>query len=90
MSYLVLFGINKREMKEKYYVVAKAISRWKIDSRIENFLGYMADRTEFWKRMYILYYKIFDRQYYQGGIKRINEEIKRQIVGYQVFVSGGR
>lgn len=45
-------------MKEKYYVVAKAISRWKIDSRIENFLGYMADRTEFWKRMYILYYKI--------------------------------
>lgn len=76
-------------MKEKYYVVAKAISRWKIDSRIENFLGYMADRTEFWKRMYILYYKIFDRQYYQGGIKRINEEIKRQIVGYQVFVSGG-
>lgn len=77
-------------MKEKYYVVAKAISRWKIDSRIENFLGYMADRTEFWKRMYILYYKIFDRQYYQGGIKRINEEIKRQRVGYQVFVNGGR
>ena len=31
-------------MKEKYYVVAKTISRWKIDSRIENFLGYMADR----------------------------------------------
>lgn len=76
-------------MKEKYYVVAKAISRWQIDSRIENFLGYMADRTEFWKRMYILYYKIFDRQYYQGGIKRINEEIKRQRIGYQVFVNGG-
>lgn len=76
-------------MKEKYYVVAKTISRWKIDSRIENFLGYMADRTEFWKRMYILYYKIFDRQYYQGGIKRINEEIKRQRIGYEVFVNGG-
>ena len=39
--------------------------------------------------MYILYYKIFDRQYYQGGIKRINEEIKRQNIEYQIFVNEG-
>lgn len=71
-------------MKEKYYKVAKTISRWKLDNWIENLLGYMADRTEFWKRIYILYYKFFDYKYYQGGIKQINKEIDRQFVAYQI------
>lgn len=48
----------------------------------------MADKTEFWKRIYVLYYKIFDRQYYLGGIKRIDEEIKKQSVDYQLSVWG--
>lgn len=65
-------------MKEKYYTVAKTISRWKLDNWFENFLGYKADTSEIWKRLYILYYKIFDNQYYKGGVELSAKEIHRQ------------
>lgn len=65
-------------MKEKYYVVSKTITKWKLDNPFENWLGYKADTSEFWKRIYVLYYKIFDRQYYNNGIRFINEEIAKQ------------
>lgn len=66
-------------MKEKYYVVAKTISRWKLDNKFENWLGYKADKSEFWKRLYVLYYRLFDNEYYWGGIKLADKEIVRQI-----------
>lgn len=65
-------------MKEKYYEVAKTITKWKLDNPFENWLGYRADKSEFWKRLYVLYYRIFDNKYYCGGIKLLEKEIARQ------------
>lgn len=66
-------------MKEKYYVVAKTISRWKLDNWFENWLGYKADKSEFWKKLYVLYYRLLDGKYYSGGVKLIDKEIERQM-----------
>jgi len=65
-------------MKEKYYRVAKTISRWKIDTPVENWLGSMADKSEFWKRVYVLYYRLFDHKYYVKGMPYLLKEIERQ------------
>ncbi len=65
-------------MKEKYYVVAKTITKWKQDNLIENWLGYKADKSEFWKRLYVLYYRIFDNAYYKNGLPYIQKEIDKQ------------
>ena len=37
-------------MKEKYYVVAKTIARWKLNNPFENWLGQKADTSECWKK----------------------------------------
>lgn len=66
-------------MNEKYYVVAKTISRWKINTRFENWLGYKADRSELWKRLYLLYYKLFDYKYYKGGLMLVQKHVDEQI-----------
>ena len=65
-------------MKEKYYRVAKSITRWKLDNWFENWLGYKADKSEFWKRLYVLYYRIFDSTYYKNGLPYIHKEIEKQ------------
>lgn len=65
-------------MKEKYYVVAKTITRWKLDNPLENWLGYKADKSEFWKRLYVLYYRLFDNVYYKNGLTHIHKEIDKQ------------
>lgn len=75
-------------MKEKYYIVAKTISRWKIDNSFENWLGYKADNSEFWKRIYLLYYKIFDFKYYKGGLKLVQKHIKEQLPNIDKRVHG--
>lgn len=48
------------------------IARWKIDTPVENWLSFKADKSEFWKRLYVLYYRIFDSKYYKGGLKFID------------------
>ena len=77
-----LFNGNKynlyKKMKEKYYVVAKSIYRWKHDNWFENWLGYKADKSEFWKKLYVMYYRIFDNAYYNNGLSYIYKEIERQ------------
>lgn len=65
-------------MKEKYYVVAKTITKWKLNNLFENWLGYKADTSEFWKKIYVFYYRLFDYKYYSKGIRFINEEIAKQ------------
>lgn len=66
-------------MKENYYVVAKTISRWKLNNWFENWLGYKADKSEFFKTLYLLYYKFFDNKYYKGSVKLADKEIERQL-----------
>lgn len=58
--------------------VEKTISRWKIDTPFENWLGSFADKSEFWKRMYVLYYRLFDHEYYVKGMPYLLKEIERQ------------
>ena len=76
-------------MKEKYYVVAKTITKWKLDNPFENWLGYKADRSEFWKRLYVLYYRLFDRAYYKNGLPYIYKEIDKQYPNLPDFIVGG-
>ena len=66
-------------MKEKHYIVAKSISRWKLDNWFENWLSHKADESESWKKLYVLYYQIFDYKYYVRGLRYINAEIEKQL-----------
>ena len=65
-------------MKEKYYRVAKTITRWKLDNPFENWLGSLADKSEFWKNVYVYYYRLFDSKYYKNGMPYLLKEIERQ------------
>ena len=38
----------------------------------------MADKSEFWKRVYVLYYRLFDHEYYIKGMPFLLKEIERQ------------
>ncbi|MBR5483601.1 MAG: hypothetical protein IKV18_02755 [Alistipes sp.] len=78
-------------MKDKYYVVAKSITRWKLDNWFENWLGYRADKSEFWKRLYVLYYRLFDNTYYKNGLPYVQKEIEKQYPNLtQIQLGGGK
>lgn len=74
-----------REMnKDKYFGLSPRIARWKIDNPLENWLGRKADTSEFWKRLYIFYYQLFDNKYYKVGVGMIRNAItlhKQDFVG---------
>ena len=40
-------------MRDKYYIIHKGIARWKLNNSFENWLGYKADKSEFWKSVYV-------------------------------------
>ena len=61
--------------KDKYFGLSPRIACWKKDSRMENWLGFKADNSEFWKRLYVLYYRMKDKKYYSGGVKFIDKVI---------------
>lgn len=65
-------------MKEKYFVVADSISKWKIDNPFERNLSYLADKYELWKILYVLFYKIVSYKYYKKGVELANVQINRQ------------
>lgn len=60
-------------VKDRYFGQSPRIARWKIDNGFENWLSYKADNSNFWKRLYVLFYRIFDHKYYVGGMPFINE-----------------
>jgi len=64
---------------EKYFTVAKTISRWKINTPFENWLARKADNSILWKRLYVMYYHLFDSVYYQKGVILAQKEIERQM-----------
>lgn len=49
---------------------------WKIDSRAEKFLEKRADKSLFWKKLYVQYYKTFDAEYYKKGLRLIDKNIE--------------
>lgn len=71
--------------KDKYFGLSNRIARWKIDSPIENYIACRSDFSEWWKRVYILFYKIFDRKYYKCGVSMARDIIqshKKEFIGY--------
>lgn len=65
-------------MKEKYFVVANSISKWKVDNVVENCLAHFADDSAFWKHIYVLFYKFVSPKYYMKGVELAKAEICRQ------------
>ena len=59
----------------KKYETVFGLTPWKIDSRTERFLGKKADRSAFWKKLYVQYYKTFDADYYKKGLRFIDKNI---------------
>ena len=43
----------------------KGIARWKLNN------SFKADTSEFWKCLYVKYYRLFDSKYYKGGLKYV-------------------
>lgn len=52
------------------------IAGWKIDHPIERWLARAADKTKTGKKLYVWFYKVFDREYYQKGLKFIDQNIQ--------------
>ena len=74
-------------MTDRYFRVSKDITRWKIHSPIESFLAKKADFSPFWKKLYVYYYKIFDRKYYDKGCEFIKREIELQRPNFDNFAN---
>lgn len=62
--------------KDKYFGLSPRIACWKRDTPLENWLSLKADESDFWKRIYVLYYKLCDRKYYRGGVELIEKVIE--------------
>ncbi len=67
---------NQVREATKSIINTKQIARWKLVNGFERWLSYLADNSHFWKKMYVLYYKLFDRKYYKAGLNAIYREIK--------------
>ena len=62
-------------IKDRYFGVSQRIARWKLTSPLEHCLGEKADKSELWKRLYILYYQLFDNKYYKVGVQMAKDAI---------------
>lgn len=62
-------------MKYMNYKIRK-VPRWRIDTSFERWLAHRADKNELWKRLYVFYYRVFDREYYEGGKRFIEEALQ--------------
>lgn len=51
------------------------IAGWKIDHPAERWLAKAADKSEFAKKLYVDFYRIFDREYYEKGLRFIDKNI---------------
>ena len=62
-------------IRDKYFGLSPRIARWKFTLPIEGWLGVKADKSEFWKKLYVLYYQLFDNKYYKVGVQMANDAI---------------
>lgn len=60
------------------------IASWKIDTPFENWLSHKADNNEMWKKIYVLFYRIFDAEYYKKGLKLLDKNIEKFWGGYSL------
>lgn len=52
------------------------IAPWKIDHPVERFLAKAADKSNFAKKLYVDFYRFFDKDYYQKGLKFIQKNVQ--------------
>lgn len=52
------------------------IARWRNDSRFERMLASLADKGEFWKRLYVWYYHRSNPAYYEKGMELIDRTLE--------------
>ena len=69
--------------RDRYFGISQRIARWKIDTPLENWLSYKADKSEFWKYVYVLYYKLFDAKYYRVGLGLIEAVINEHKIEWK-------
>ncbi|NLW91181.1 MAG: hypothetical protein GXY34_06230 [Syntrophomonadaceae bacterium] len=62
-------------MNNKAWLYTDGNSAWKYNTHFENWLSYRADQSDFFKRLYVKYYRMLDRTYYWKGLQLINKEI---------------
>ncbi|KUK49741.1 MAG: hypothetical protein XD75_0267 [Parcubacteria bacterium 33_209] len=65
-------------MNNANWLITDNGSRWKHNTAFENWLSFKADDSEFWKRLYVGYYKLIDHKFYVNGMKLINRELEKQ------------
>lgn len=61
---------------DRYFGISSKIARWKRHTYLEKALCFLADKCELGKRLYVFYYKVFDREYYIRGEKFINAQLE--------------
>jgi hypothetical protein len=59
----------------KKHKTTDGIAPWKIDNCLERYIAMKADNSPFWKKIYVMFYKIFDAFYYNKGLTFINKNI---------------
>lgn len=52
---------------DRYFGLSPRIAKWRDVNPIEYQLGRLADSSEFWKRLYMLYYRLSNPKYYTVG-----------------------
>jgi hypothetical protein len=68
-------------MNSKAWLYTDGNSAWKYNTRLENWLSYRADKSDFFKRLYVKYYYMLDKTYYEKGLILINREIDNFLLG---------
>ena len=51
------------------------IAGWKIDHPLERLFARWADKSEWGKSIYVWFYRCFDKEYYQKGLRFIDRSI---------------
>lgn len=70
-------------IRDRYFGLSPRIARWKINNKFENWLSYKADNSNFYKSIYVLFYRIFDHKYYLGGIPFINNWLSKYKIKWE-------
>ena len=52
------------------------LAGWKLDSPVERFLAKAADKSAFAKYLYVNFYRVFDKEYYQKGLPVIEKTVR--------------
>lgn len=61
-------GGSDKAVRQRY-----GIARWRIDSFFERFIAKKADSSKLWKKTYVYYYRLFDKEYFKNGMPHLRK-----------------